>query len=111
MRARATFPSCPARSTNTQGARPLAALARWCLRHRLAAVLLWLLALGGAATAAGFAGSAYSNDYEVPGTESGPRRSSSCRRASTALGGDSDTVVWHTAGSAVRARPPPSSGR
>ena len=31
----------------------MAALARWCVRHRLVAVLLWLLALGGI-TAASF---------------------------------------------------------
>ena len=30
----------------------MAALARWCVRHRLVAVLLWLLALGGTAAAA-----------------------------------------------------------
>ncbi|QNE74778.1 MMPL family transporter [Streptomyces finlayi] len=80
----------------------MAAIARWCLRHRLVAVLIWLFALGGAATAAGFAGSAYSNDYEVPGTESG-RATDLLQRGFTDLGGDTDTVVWHTSGSTVRA--------
>ncbi|MFD4033544.1 MMPL family transporter [Streptomyces sp. NPDC058637] len=80
----------------------MAAIARWCLRHRLAAVLIWLLALGGAATAAGFAGSAYSNDYEVPGTESG-RAGELLQGGFTDLGGDTDTVVWHTEGPTVRA--------
>ncbi len=75
----------------------MAALARWCVRHRLLAVLLWLLALGGATTAAAVAGSAYSNDYEVPGTESG-RATQLLDRGFHGLGGDSDTVVWHTAG-------------
>lgn len=88
--------------TNQQGARPLAAIARWCIRHRLIAVLVWLLALGGAATAAGFAGSAYSNDYEVPGTESG-RATELLRAGFTDLGGDTDTIVWHTTDSTVRA--------
>ncbi|MDN3296014.1 MMPL family transporter [Streptomyces ficellus] len=80
----------------------MAAIARWCITHRLAAVLLWLLALVGVTAAAGIAGSAYSNDYEVPGTESG--------RAATLLeenfrgqGGDSDTIVWHTEQGSVRA--------
>lgn len=80
----------------------MAAIARWCLRHRLLAVLLWLLALGGAATAAGFAGPAYSNDYEVPGTESG-RATALLQRGFEDLGGDTNTVVWHTDGSTVRA--------
>ncbi|MFB6875512.1 MMPL family transporter [Streptomyces sp. NPDC056323] len=80
----------------------MAAIARWCIRHRLVAVLIWLLALGGAATAAGFAGSAYSNDYEVPGTESG-RATELLRSGFTDLGGDTDTIVWHTSDSTVRA--------
>ncbi|GAA2944985.1 MMPL family transporter [Kitasatospora cinereorecta] len=80
----------------------MAAIARWCLRHRLAAVLIWLIALGGAATAAGFAGSAYSNDYEVPGTESG-RAGELLQEGFTDLGGETDSVVWHTEGPTVRA--------
>ncbi|GGV95641.1 membrane protein [Streptomyces gelaticus] len=80
----------------------MAAIARWCIRHRLVAVLIWLLALGGTATAAGFAGSAYSNDYEVPGTESG-RATELLRSGFTDLGGDTDTIVWHTSDSTVRA--------
>ncbi|MGV9882296.1 MMPL family transporter [Streptomyces sp. NPDC003006] len=76
----------------------MAALARWCVKHRLLAVLLWLVALGGAATAAAVAGSAYSNDYEVPGTESG-RATQLLDKGFHGLGGDSDTVVWHTGSS------------
>ncbi|MGW1895822.1 MMPL family transporter [Streptomyces sp. NPDC002004] len=80
----------------------MAALARWCVRHRLAAVLLWLLTLGGTAAAAALAGPAYSNDYEVPGTESG-QASRLLDRGFHGLGGDSDTVVWHTDRGGVRA--------
>ena len=80
----------------------MAALARWCVRNRLAVVVLWLLALGGTATAAVVAGSAYSNDYEVPGTESG-RAAALLAEAFPGLGGDSDTVVWHTDQGTVRA--------
>ncbi|MEU1482469.1 MMPL family transporter [Streptomyces sp. NPDC005752] len=79
----------------------MAAIARWCLTHRLAAVLIWLVALGGVATAAGFAGSAYSNDYEVPGTESG-RAGELLEAGFKDLGGDTATVVWHTPDSTVR---------
>ncbi|CAM5318746.1 hypothetical protein SALBM135S_07048 [Streptomyces alboniger] len=70
---------CPGKDPrNIQGAGPWRR-ARWCVRHRLVAVLLWLAALGGATTAAAVAGTAYSNDYEVPGTSPATRRTSSTR--------------------------------
>jgi RND superfamily putative drug exporter len=80
----------------------VAALARWCVQRRLVAVLLWLLALGGVATAAVVSGSAYSNDYGVPGTDS-DRASRLLASGFPALDGDSDTVVWHTTSGTVRA--------
>ncbi|MFG3514958.1 MMPL family transporter [Streptomyces bobili] len=80
----------------------MAALAQWCVRHRLVAVLLWLLALGATATAAMVAGSSYSNDYDVPGTESG-RATRLLAEGFPGLGGDTDTVVWHTDPGTVRA--------
>ena len=80
----------------------MAALARWCVRHRLVAVLLWLLALGGVTAAAAVTGSAYSNDYEAHGTESG-RATQLLKEGFPDLGGDSDTVVWRTSPGSVRA--------
>ncbi|MEU9170230.1 MMPL family transporter [Streptomyces sp. NPDC048420] len=79
----------------------MAALARWCVRQRLVVVLLWLLALGGVSTAAALTGSAYSNDYEVPGTESG-RATALLQEGFPNLGGDTDTVVWHVTSGSVR---------
>ncbi|MER6612851.1 MMPL family transporter [Streptomyces xantholiticus] len=79
----------------------MAAIARWCVRHRLVVVLLWLLTLGGAAAAAGVAGTSYSNDYEVPGTESG-RATALLQEGFHGRGGDSDTIVWHTDTVSVR---------
>ncbi|MFF7278929.1 MMPL family transporter [Streptomyces griseorubiginosus] len=79
----------------------MAALARWCVRRRLVVVLLWLLALGGVSAAAAVTGSAYSNDYEVPGTESG-RATQLLQEGFPNLGGDSDTVVWHVDSGSVR---------
>ncbi|MFE5239393.1 MULTISPECIES: MMPL family transporter [unclassified Streptomyces] len=79
----------------------MAAIARWCLTHRLATVLIWLTALGGVAAAAVSAGSSYSNDYEVPGTESG-RAGELLQSGFENLGGDTGTVVWHTPDSTVR---------
>ncbi|MFE7272270.1 MMPL family transporter [Streptomyces sp. NPDC057623] len=80
----------------------MAALARWCVQRRLVAVLLWLLAFGGVSAAAVVTGSAYSNDYQVPGTESG-RATGLLEDGFPGLGGDSGTVVWHTASGTVRA--------
>ncbi|MCX4814044.1 MMPL family transporter [Streptomyces sp. NBC_01239] len=80
----------------------MAALAHWCVRHRLVAVLLWLVAFGGVTAAAAVTGSAYSNDYEAPGTESG-RATQLLKESFPGLGGDSDTVVWRTAPGSVRA--------
>ncbi|MET9356528.1 MMPL family transporter [Streptomyces sp. NPDC006617] len=80
----------------------MAALARWCVQRRLVTVLLWLLALGGVATAATVAGSAYSNDYGIPGTGS-DRAYRLLESRFPDLGGDSDTIVWHTTTGTVRA--------
>ncbi|MER8225004.1 MMPL family transporter [Streptomyces sp. NPDC094143] len=80
----------------------MAALARWCVRRRLATVLLWLLAFAGVAAGAAVAGTTYSNDYQVPGTESG-RATELLHEGFPQLGGDSDTVVWHTESGSVRA--------
>ncbi|MER7572911.1 MMPL family transporter [Streptomyces sp. NPDC126514] len=80
----------------------MAALARWCVQRRLLSVLLWLLALGGVGAAAVAAGTAYSNDYEVAGTESG-RATQLLEDGFRGLGGDSNTVVWHTDSGTVRA--------
>jgi RND superfamily putative drug exporter len=80
----------------------VAALARWCVQRRLLSVLLWLLAFAGVAAGAAVAGTTYSNDYQVPGTESG-RATELLHEGFPRLGGDSDTVVWHTASGSVRA--------
>ncbi|MEV7440443.1 MMPL family transporter [Streptomyces sp. NPDC091204] len=71
----------------------MAGIARWCMRHRLLTVLIWLLALGGTATAAATAGTAFSNDYEVPGTEAG-KANDLLREGFHGQGGDTDTIVW-----------------
>ncbi|MCC9709825.1 MMPL family transporter [Streptomyces sp. MNU76] len=73
----------------------MAALARWCVRHRLVAVLLWLLAFAGTAAGAAAAGAAYSNDYKTPGTESS-RATELLNEGFPGVTGDSATVVWHT---------------
>ncbi|MFI1963675.1 MMPL family transporter [Streptomyces pathocidini] len=78
------------------------ALARWCLRRRSTVILLWLLAFIGVGAAAAVAGSSYSNDYDIPGTEAG-KATQILQKAFPDQGGDSDTIVWHTDSGSVRA--------
>ncbi|MET7298122.1 MMPL family transporter [Embleya sp. NPDC005575] len=73
----------------------MAAWARWCLNHRLAVLLLWVAALFGTVAASVATGSAYSNVFKIPGTES----SSAYERLEKAFpdtAGDVDNVVWQT---------------
>ncbi|MEV4439150.1 MMPL family transporter [Streptomyces sp. NPDC049577] len=79
----------------------MTSLARWCMRRRLVVVLLWLVALVGTGAAATLTGSAYSDDYQVPGTEAA-RASALLERAFPGQGGD-DVIVWHTDRGTVRA--------
>ncbi|GAA2074823.1 MMPL family transporter [Streptomyces albiaxialis] len=79
----------------------MAALARWCLRHRWTVLLLWTAALFGTGAASGALGSAYSNDFSFPGTESS-RAYDSMRAAFPERSGDTDTVVWSVERGTVR---------
>ncbi|MCA6094163.1 MMPL family transporter [Streptomyces sp. SCA3-4] len=78
----------------------MTSLARWCLRRRFAVIALWLVVLAGTTLAATVAGSAYSDDYRVPGTESS-RATALLEKAFPGRGGD-DTIVWHTDRGTVR---------
>ncbi|WP_432094264.1 MMPL family transporter [Streptomyces sp. bgisy100] len=81
----------------------MAALAGWCLQRRFVVILLWLAALVGVGVAAALTGSSYSNDYDVPGTESG-KASKQLEEAFPGRSGDNDTIVWHTDRGSVRAQ-------
>lgn len=63
--------------------------------------MLWLITFGGLTAAAAVAGTAYSNDYEVPGTESG-RATALLQAGFPHRGGSDDVIVWHTARGSVR---------
>ncbi|MQS37602.1 MMPL family transporter [Streptomyces katsurahamanus] len=80
----------------------MATIARWCITHRLVTVLLWALACAGVSLAAVAAGTAYSNDYDVPGTESG-HAARLLDQGFPQLAGDGDTIVWHTEDGDARA--------
>ncbi|WP_069815075.1 MMPL family transporter [Streptomyces sp. TP-A0874] len=79
----------------------MAALARWCIRRRLIVVVMWLAVLGGTAAAAALAGTSYTNEYDVPGTEAGRATELLEKSFPERLGGGG-TIVWHTEHGTVR---------
>ncbi|PWI44217.1 MMPL family transporter [Streptomyces sp. ICBB 8177] len=80
----------------------MALLARWCVRRRLVVIALWVATFCGLTAAAVATGSAYSNTYDVPGTESGTA-ATLMAKAFPGRAGSSDTIVWHTGHGTVRA--------
>ncbi|MEO3852338.1 MMPL family transporter [Streptomyces sp. B8F3] len=80
----------------------MAALARFCFRHRFVVLLLWVCALLGTAVAAQAAGSRWANDFELPGTESA-EAVDLLRASFPQTSGDTDSVVWRAPeGASVR---------
>jgi RND superfamily putative drug exporter len=73
----------------------LSALARWCYRHRLIVVLIWLGALVGLGIASSAAGTKTSNSFSLPGTES-TKALELLQKSLPAQSGASATVVWQT---------------
>ena len=79
----------------------MAALASWCYRRRLWVVLGWvavLVALGGLT---GAIGTAYSNSFSLPGTESS-KALTLLTNAFPKSAGDSDQIVWYVASGSVK---------
>ncbi|MFF4487021.1 MMPL family transporter [Streptomyces sp. NPDC001544] len=79
----------------------MTAWARWCYRHRLVVLLLWVGALVGLGFAASTAGTDYANVFSLPNTDS-KRAYDLMEKAFPASAGDTDTVVWKTDGGSVR---------
>jgi len=70
-------------------------LATWCVRHRLAVVLLWLAALVGMTLLSQSVGTAYSNNFQLPHTES-TQALNLLRAAAPKQSGDQERIVVHT---------------
>ncbi|MEU9603183.1 MMPL family transporter [Streptomyces sp. NPDC048057] len=79
----------------------MAAWARWCYRHRLVVLVLWVVALLGLGVLGSAKGSDYSNDFSLPGTDS-QRAYDLMASAFPERSGDPTTVVWRTAAGSVR---------
>jgi putative drug exporter of the RND superfamily len=71
----------------------VALLARWCYRHRIVVVVAWLIVLLSTAVVQRLVGSAYSNTFTLPGTESS-RALDLLSAALPKQAGDSDSIVW-----------------
>ncbi|MFC7307347.1 MMPL family transporter [Streptomyces monticola] len=68
-------------------------MARWCCRHRIVVLLLWVGALLGAGAAGSAAGTDYANVFSLPDTDS-RRAYDRMAAAFPESAGDQDTVVW-----------------
>jgi len=77
------------------------ALARWCHRHRLAVVLLWIALLLGLGAAAVASGSKYSSSFSLKNTDSA-KAYQLLSAEFPGQNGDSATVVWHDSAGSVR---------
>jgi putative drug exporter of the RND superfamily len=74
-------------------------LASWCVRHRVIVVLLWLVALVGTSVISQAVGTAYSNSFSLPNTES-TKALSLLQAAAPSVAGDREQIVFHTTGGA-----------
>jgi RND superfamily putative drug exporter len=78
----------------------MAALARWCFIHRRLVLLAWVLVLAGLAGVSTAVGSAYSENFSLPGTDS-THALSLLGAAFPKQAGDTDTIVWHVSSGSV----------
>ncbi|WP_338703740.1 MMPL family transporter [Streptomyces sp. Q6] len=76
-------------------------MARWCYRHRLVVLVLWLGALFGLGAAGTTAGTDYSNVFSLPDTDS-TTAYDEMTKAFPERSGDTDTVVWKVGDGTVR---------
>ncbi|MEV3860311.1 MMPL family transporter [Streptomyces sp. NPDC050095] len=68
-------------------------MARWCFRHRLVVLVLWLGALFGLGATGTAAGTDYSNVFSLPDTDS-KTAYDLMAKAFPERSGDTDTIVW-----------------
>ena len=78
----------------------MALFARWCYRHHVIVVIAWLAVLISVIGIERAVGSAYSDTFTLPGTESS-RALSLLASALPKQAGDSDTIVWHVRSGSV----------
>jgi len=70
-------------------------LATWCVRHRVIVLLLWAVALVGMTVISQSVGTAYSNSFTLPNTES-TQALKLLQSSEPGLAGDREQIVFHT---------------
>lgn len=78
----------------------MASLALWCFRHRRTVVIGWLAVIAALMGVTASIGTAYSDSFSLPGTES-TKALSLLSSAFPAQAGDSDTIVIHVRSGSV----------
>ena len=73
------------------------ALATWCVRHRRIVALLWVAALVVMTVISQAVGSAYSNNFQPPNTES-TQAIALLKAAAPKLAGDTEQIVFQASG-------------
>ena len=76
-------------------------MARWSSRHRKIVLVLWLVALAGSFGASRAAGTSFSTQFQLPGTQSG-RALSLLQKDFPAASGSSDQIVLHATSGTLR---------
>ncbi|WP_189148418.1 MMPL family transporter [Streptomyces lacrimifluminis] len=76
-------------------------MARWCYRHRLVVLLIWVGTVFGLGFAGSAAGTDYANSFSLPNTDS-TRAYDLMEEAFPQSSGDTDTVVWKVDDGTVR---------
>ncbi|MGW0568686.1 MULTISPECIES: MMPL family transporter [Streptomyces] len=76
-------------------------MARWCYRHRLVVLILWVGALLGLGFAGSAAGTNYADTFTLPNTDS-TRAYDLMEKAFPERSGDTDTVVWKVDGGTAK---------
>ena len=77
----------------------MSVIARWCTKHRLVTVVVWLALIVGLGALTGSAGTKYNDTMSIPASESS-QAMDLLRQTMPASAGDTDQVVWHTSGGA-----------
>ena len=75
-------------------------LARWSFLHRRIVVVSWLLALVATTVVSGIVGPTFSNDFNLPDTESA-RALDLLTAVAPQQSGDTEQIVWETTGGAT----------
>jgi len=78
----------------------MSALARWCYQHRYVVLALWLALLIGLGAATASRGTSYSDDFNLPGTES-TKALDLLQESSPQQAGDTAQIVIHSTGGKV----------